>query len=188
MNSTVFDQFPQLKSERLLFREFIDSDVVPFYTLRTHNDVLYYMDTAPLENLLAAEKMIRENHTMFQKKQGISWAIIQKMNDQLIGYFLLWNLNYQHNRAEIGYALLPDFWGMEYMKETFETIFPFAFKSMGIHRLEANINPNNKRSEKLLVSFGFRKEAHIKEHYFFNGKYTDSLIYGLLERDLNGSS
>lgn len=185
LNDTVFDQFPQLTGERLLFREFRDSDVLPFYTLRTHPKVLTFMDTAPLENMEASEKMIQENHTMFQMKQGISWAITHNISNEFIGYFLLWNLNYQHNRAEIGYALLPEYWGMEYMKETFENILPFAFAVLRIHRLEANINPNNKRSEKLLIASGFKKEAHFKEHYFFNGKYTDSAIYGLLKSDLN---
>ncbi|NNJ89505.1 MAG: GNAT family N-acetyltransferase [Eudoraea sp.] len=184
VNDAIFDQFPQLKSERLLFREFKDSDIAPFYTLRTDKDVLNYMDTSPLKDLPASKKMIRKNDIMFQSKQGISWAVTDIKQCTFMGYFLLWNLDHKNASAEIGYALLPTFWGNGYMKETFETILPFAFKSLRLHRLEANINPNNRRSEKLLISAGFRKEAYFKEHYFFDGKYTDSVIYGLLESDL----
>ena len=184
MNASVFDQFPLLKSDRLLFRNFKDSDITPFYTLRTHEDVLNYMDTSPLENLQASEKMILENHTMFQNKQGISWAITDAKQHSFLGYFLLWNVNQKHARAEIGYALLPEYWGKGYMKETFNSMLPFAFKTLKLHRLEANINPNNKRSERLLIASGFEKEAHFKEHYLFNGKFLDSVIYSLLEKNL----
>ncbi|WP_297761195.1 GNAT family N-acetyltransferase [uncultured Muriicola sp.] len=182
INVAVFDQFPLLKSERLIFREFKDSDVAPFYALRTHKDVLNFMDTNPLENLLASEKMIHENHTMFQSQQGISWAITDVQHHLFMGYFLLWNVNHKHSRAEIGYALHPEYWGKGYMKETFKIMLPFAFKTLKLHRLEANINPNNKRSERLLIETGFVKEGHFKEHYLFNGKFLDSVIYSLLEK------
>jgi len=185
INVAVFDQFPLLKSERLLFREFIDADIVPFYTLRTHEDVLSYMDSSPLENLQASEKMIRENHTMFQNKQGICWAITDAKQHSFMGYFLLWNINHIHARAEIGYALLPKYWGKGFMKETFKIMLPYAFKTLKLHRLEANINPENKRSERLLTASGFKKEGHFKEHYLFNGKFLDSVIYGLLEKNLD---
>jgi len=184
INVAVFDKFPQLESERLLFREFKKSDVAPFYTLRTHKNVLSYMDTSPLENLMASEEMIRENHSMFQAKQGISWAIEDAEQQSFLGYFLLWNFNHKHARAEIGYALLPENWGNGYMKETFATMLPFAFKTLKLHRLEANINPYNTRSEQLLNASGFKKEAHFKEHYLFNGKFLDSVIYSLLEKNL----
>ncbi len=185
INIDVFDKFPQLKSKRLLFREFIDADTAAFYDLRTHKDVLNYMDTSPLENLSASEKMIQENHSMFQSQQGISWAITDAKQHTFLGYFLLWNVNHKHSRAEIGYALHPEYWGKGYMQETFKIMLPFAFKNLKLHRLEANINPNNKRSERLLMSSGFEKEGHFKEHYLFNGKFLDSVIYGLLEKNLH---
>jgi ribosomal-protein-alanine N-acetyltransferase len=184
INVAVFDQFPQLKSERLIFREFKDEDTATFYDLRTHKDVLMYMDTSPLENLPASEKMIQENHIMFQSQQGISWAITDAKQHSFMGYFLIWNINHKHSRAEIGYALLPEYWGKGHMKETFKTMLPFAFKALKLHRLEANINPNNKSSERLLLEFGFIKEGHLKEHYLFNDKFLDSVIYGLLEKNL----
>lgn len=183
INVAVFDQFPHLKSERLIFREFKDEDTTAFYDLRTHKDVLNYMDTSPLKNLLASEKMIHENHTMFRSQQGISWAITDAKQHLFMGYFLLWNVNHKHSRAEIGYALLPEYWGEGYMKETFKIMLAFAFKTLKLHRLEANINPNNKRSERLLIESGFIKEGHFKEHYLFNGQFLDSVIYSLLEKN-----
>jgi len=39
------------------------------------------------------------------------------------------------------------------------------------------VNPKNKASIKLLKKNKFRKEAHFRENYYFNGKYLDSAIY-----------
>jgi len=53
--------------------------------------------------------------------------------------------------------------------------------------LEANINPANENSRRLLLSLGFVKEAYFKENYFYNGEYLDSEIYSLLGKNFNSA-
>ena len=102
----------------------------------------------------------------------------------MIGYFGYWRLIRKHCRGEIGYALHPKVWGNGYMKETLDCLIPFGFNEMNLHSIEANLNPNNGNSERLLQRFGFKKEAYFRENYLFNGKFNDSVIYSLLESDL----
>jgi ribosomal-protein-alanine N-acetyltransferase len=54
---------------------------------------------------------------------------------------------------------------------------------MNLHSIEANINPENIASRKLLEKTGFVREAYFKENYFFNGKFIDSEIYSLLNKN-----
>ena len=89
-----------------------------------------------------------------------------------------------HCRGEIGYALSPEFWGKGYMTEALNKMIDFAFNDLKLHSIEANVNPNNNSSIKLLKRCGFRKEAHYRENYLFNGEFIDSIIYSLLESDL----
>ncbi|MGE5859464.1 MAG: GNAT family N-acetyltransferase, partial [Ignavibacteria bacterium] len=56
----------------------------------------------------------------------------------------------------------------------------YGFKVMNLHSIEANVNPDNKASIRLLERNNFTREAYFKENYFYNGKFLDSAIYSLL--------
>lgn len=66
------------------------------------------------------------------------------------------------------------------MSEALTAIIAFAFEEMKLHSIEANINPLNEASRKLLMKQGFVKEAYFREDYYFNGKFLDSEIYSLV--------
>ena len=63
------------------------------------------------------------------------------------------------------------------MTEALQICLQYGFQKMKLHSVEANINPGNKASMQLLESAGFEKEAYFKENYFYNGKFSDSIIY-----------
>jgi ribosomal-protein-alanine N-acetyltransferase len=60
----------------------------------------------------------------------------------------------------------------------------FGFNEINLHSIEANVNPANERSKKVLEKIGFKREAYFRENYLFNKKFLDSIIYSLLEKDL----
>ncbi len=66
------------------------------------------------------------------------------------------------------------------MQEAILTILDYGFKIMKLHSVEANVNPNNAASIKLLERNNFIREAYHKENYYYNGKFLDSAIYSLL--------
>lgn len=180
-NINIFLSFPCLESDRLLFREFSLMDSNDLFQIRSDDDVMRFMDTYKLESVTDAENFIKSINESFNDKTGINWAIIEKQSGIFIGYFGFWRIIHQHCRAEIGYALKPKFWNKGYMAETMKTMIEFGFDKLKIHSIEANVNPDNTSSIKLLEKTGFSKEAIFKENYLFNGKYIDSIIYSLLE-------
>ncbi|WP_104735980.1 GNAT family N-acetyltransferase [Hanstruepera ponticola] len=184
INDSVFEAFPELESERLLFRDFQARDAEDLFFLKTDDQVMAHMDSKKHQSLEDTLELIRNNQTSFVEQTGLNWAIIDKAANRFIGYFGYWRLDKANCRGEIGYSLHPDYWGHGYMKETFSTLIPFGFKTLHLHSIEANINPNNANSERLLVSFGFQKEAYFRENYLYNGVYLDSIIYCLLEEDI----
>jgi ribosomal-protein-alanine N-acetyltransferase len=86
-------------------------------------------------------------------------------------------------RAEIGYAMKPEYWGNGYMYEALAKVINFGFNEFCLHSIEANVNPANASSIKLLEKLGFKKEAYFREDYLYNGKFLDTAIYSLLETD-----
>lgn len=69
------------------------------------------------------------------------------------------------------------------MSEAMLVVLDWAFQSFQLHSIEANVNPKNGSSIKLLQRFGFQQEALFRENYYFNGHFLDSAIYSLVRND-----
>jgi ribosomal-protein-alanine N-acetyltransferase len=185
INTKIFNKFPVLESERLIFRAFKNSDAHDLFLIRSNDDVMYFMDSPTHKTLQDSEKVISSVEKTYKNQTGVNWAIIENSTNEFIGYFGYWRIIKEHCRAEIGYALKPEFWGRGYMSETLKILIDFGFNDLRIHSIEANVNPKNEKSVQLLEKLNFKKEAYFRENYFFNGKFVDSIIYSLLESDLN---
>ena len=55
-----------------------------------------------------------------------------------------------------------------------------SFGELGLHRIEADVDPRNTASLRLLEKLGFRREGHLRERYFKDGEIQDSIMLGLL--------
>ena len=62
----------------------------------------------------------------------------------------------------------------------------FAFEQLDLHRIEADPDPQNAASIKLLLKQGFKREGLLRERYFLNGEPQDAEYYGLLRREWTG--
>jgi [ribosomal protein S5]-alanine N-acetyltransferase len=175
-----FSPFPTLETAHLVLRQVAKEDVKELFFLRSDKDVLTYLDKDPARSIEEVAKFIEGLHELEKDHKAINWAITLKEEPKMIGTICLWNIVPAHYRAEIGYALHPDHHGKSIMQEAVAAVLNYGFKIMKLHSIEANVNPNNASSIKLLERNNFVKEAHFKENYFYNGKFLDSVIYSLL--------
>jgi ribosomal-protein-alanine N-acetyltransferase len=184
IDKKVFKEFPELESERLLFRKILLSDANDLLLIRSNDDVMRFMDVTRFYSISDAEKLIESVEESYKKETGINWGIFEKHSNSFVGDFGFFRIIPEHCRAEIGYALSPNYWGKGYMNETINRMVRFGFNNMRLHSIEANVNPDNEKSKKVLEKIGFKKEAYFRENYLFNNKFLDSIIYSLLEKDL----
>lgn len=173
--------FPLIETERLHLREMDLNDASFLFKLRRDGRVMKYMAKEAIQTIDEARKMIQDNLNAFRKGESIYWAIVLKDTDDFIGAGGYWRWAKQHFRTEIGFQLLPDHWCQGYMKEALRSMIQYGFDKMGLHRIEADVDPRNIVSIKLLEKLGFRKEAYFKENIFFQGQYLDSMIYSLID-------
>lgn len=184
INKNVFKSFPDLETERLSFRKIDLRDANEIFLIRSNDEVMRFMDVPRHHSISDSEKLIQTAEDSYKKETGINWAIIEKHSQSFIGYIGFIRIFSEHCRAEIGYVLKPEYWGKGYMFETINRLVRFGFKEMQLHSIEANVNPLNERSKKVLQRVGFKREAYFRENYLFDGKFLDSVIYSLLEKDL----
>jgi [ribosomal protein S5]-alanine N-acetyltransferase len=184
INKKVFDQFPELESGRLKYRQITSKDAEILFVIRSNKEVMKFMDVEPMRSIAESENLIKSISESYKSGSGLNWGIVEKSTNTFIGYLGFWRIDSRHCRGEIGYALHPDYWNKGYMKETADTLIEFGFRELHLHSIEANVNPENLPSMRLLEKIGFRKEAYFRENFLFRNEFKDSVIYSLLEKDL----
>ena len=175
-----FQPFPQLSTERLLLRQMSDEDANDLFVLRSDKKVMQFIDRPLAESTEDALQLIRKIQDSLNNNDGITWAIALKSESRLIGTIGFWRIIKEHYRAEIGYLISPELQGRGLMQEAMNIVLNYGFNEMKLHSVEANVNPANEASIKLLERNRFIREAYHKENYFSNGKFLDSAIYSLI--------
>ncbi len=176
-----FNPFPTLFTERLLLRRITVNDANDFLNFRANKFVAAALDKDPLPDIKSAINYIVSLEINISLGKQIAWAITLKNTTKLIGDIAFYKIDDKNYRAEMGYALLPEFQQMGICSEAMNVVLPYGFSQMNLHSIEAQINPVNFKSENLLLKNGFIKEGHIKQNYFFNNNFTDTGIYSLLK-------
>lgn len=111
------------------------------------------------------------------------WAVADAATDALIGTVTLLAWDRTHRRCELGFILGHDWWGRGLASEAVRAALGFAFSSMDVHRVEADVDPENGASLRLLRRLGFREEGRLAERWFTYGEWRDTALLGLLARD-----
>ena len=75
--------------------------------------------------------------------------------------------------AYIGYGGVAGLEGQGYMTEGMRLVLDHAFTDMGLHRLEANIQPGNVASIALVRRCGFVREGFSEKYLKLGGKWRD---------------
>jgi len=78
-----------------------------------------------------------------------------------------------YQRATVGYNAFAPSAGLGYMSEGLGLILRFAFNDLGLHRLEADIQPGNEASKRLASRVGFRKEGYSPDFIRIEGVWKD---------------
>jgi [ribosomal protein S5]-alanine N-acetyltransferase len=180
MLSISFHPFPEIKTARLLLREIDKRDIHEVFFLRSDEDVLKYINKPRATSLDDIRDFISRINTMKEKNEGINWAVTLSGTDKLIGNICLFNIKPEHHRAEVGYVLNPAHQGKGIMQEAIRAVLDYGFKTLGLHSIEANVNPANAASIKLLEKNNFVREAYFRENFFFDDQFLDTAIYSLL--------
>jgi len=172
------EQLPTIQTSRLCLRAISPADVDDFYAIYSNPEVMRYWSTPPLPDNDAARKLIDEIRTDIEHEQILKWGIA--LEGRLIGSVTLFHVNLTHRRAELGYALGRPYWRQGYMQETLQVVLNYAFEVLSLHRIEADVDPRNAASMRVLERLGFQREGYLRERWQVNGEIQDAIFYGLL--------
>jgi RimJ/RimL family protein N-acetyltransferase len=173
---------PVLTTARLRLRPFTQDDAAPLFRVFSDEQVVRFWSVGAWTDIAQAEKMIEEALLAYREGGLSRYAIALADTDELIGICNLRGFFEQNRRCELGYALGSAHWGHGYAFEALEALLGHAFSALDMNRIEADIDPRNDASARLLERLGFRQEGYMPERWFVHGEYADTAFYGLLRR------
>jgi [ribosomal protein S5]-alanine N-acetyltransferase len=108
---------------------------------------------------------------------------------EIIGFF---NLSQIVRRglqsAYLGYAVGKSYAGQGYMREGLDLVLRYAFSSLRLHRIEANIQPGNTASIALARGAGFRREGFSPRYLKIGGRWRDHERWAILAEEWRAQS
>lgn len=104
------------------------------------------------------------------------YSIIQGI--KCVGVCGLTNIDPIHSKAEI--SCYTEDYKKPLLKKAIMTLIYHAFYDFDLHRLWGEIFEYNKTMIEVFEELNFKEEGRLKESYYKNGKYIDSIIFGLL--------
>lgn len=171
-----------ITTPRLRLRRLRPEDGIAYYKLRSSPEIMRYLQRPLVPSIEEATSQIVEQLEDEAAGKIIVWAIAD-LDDQFIGIAGYWRMQLEHQRAEIGYMLDAPYHGRGLATEAVAALIDYGFSVMHLHKIEADIDPDNLASARLLERLGFRQEALFRENRYFENRYFDSCWLGLLRRE-----
>lgn len=174
---------PTLSTARLVLRPLADSDAPALMAIFGNPRVMRYWSTPPWTTVDQALRFIERSHHFAQQGDGVRVGITRREGGELIGQCTLFDWQRQNRRAEVGYSLAESAWGQGHATEAMGALLQWGFDTLDLHRVEADLDPRNTPSARLLERLGFVREGHLRERWIVDGEVSDSWLYGLLRRE-----
>jgi RimJ/RimL family protein N-acetyltransferase len=116
-------------------------------------------------------------------RRAFELAVVLKSENRVIGGCAIRVVNPALAEGDLGYGFNRDYWGKGYATETVKALVTFGFTKLKLHRLWATCDNRNKGSIRVLEKAGLRFEGLKRENLFQKGRWRDTRLYAILEKD-----
>lgn len=175
------DQFQTLETDRLCLRQFKETDLENVFAALSNPDVIKYYGVS-FESKEATKSQMQWYSDLESNGTGVWWALELKSPLAFVGGIGLNDLDKTHKKAEIGFWLLPEFWKQGILAEVMTVVLDHASNQLGLHRIEAYVEPENFNSKGVLQKFGFDHEGTLRDCEIKNGRFISLDIYARIQQ------
>ena len=149
----------QLRTERLVLRDWRDSDLAPFAALNADPDVMqYFRGTLTRAESDAFAARIRAN--LQQDGWGL-WAVEVIGGEPFIGFVGLARQTFEAHftpAVEVGWRLAKAAWGRGYAPEAARAVIEFGFAELGLTEIVSITTAGNAKSRRVMQKIGMTYE------------------------------
>ena len=179
---------PTLETERLRLRPFEERDAEPLFALHSNAHILRYWDSSPWRERSRAEAFLTSCREMADLGTGARVAVEQRDDSAFVGWCGLHRWSPQHRSGSLGYCFDDAVWGRGYATESSRALLQWAFDTLALNRVQAEVDTRNRASARVLEKLGFQLEGTLRQDCIVDGDVSDSWVYGLIRSEWRPTS
>lgn len=169
-----------IETDRLRVRIVAQSDLIALLDVNGDDIATRFLPYATWTSMADAQAWYQRMLKIQATGAALQFVVELVATSRAIGTCLLFRYDEASARAELGFVLGRVHWGTGYMTEALTALIRHAFGTMALRRLEAEVDPANTSSGRLLERLGFAKEGLLRQRWITKGKPTDVEVFGLL--------
>jgi ribosomal-protein-alanine N-acetyltransferase len=133
----------------------------------------------------AFRRRLRQYQRELRDDLGYAFLIFRAGDAALLGGLSISNVRRGVSQAaSVGYWIGVPYVRRGHMSDALRASLPFAFSTLGLHRLEAACLPHNAPSQRVLEKAGFKREGMARRYLKINGVWQDHDLFALLQDDV----
>lgn len=149
-----------LETDRLLLRALGPQDVAGIFELDADPLVHQFLGNEPICSLQQAEATIAQIQIQYERFGIGRWAVIEKRSGAFVGWsglkFVEDDESGHMNYYDVGYRLIPRFWGKGYATESAQEALRYGFEELKLQEIIGTVNELNAASRRVLEKCGLR--------------------------------
>ena len=173
----------RLESARLVIRPVAAGDLDDLLEVNGDPEVTAFLPYAAWLSAADGMAWLGRMQALAATGAGQQLVAARKADAKVIGTLLLFKYEETSRRIELGYVLGRAHWHQGYMQEAVAALCGLAFGALDIRRIEAEVNPANLPSCRLLERLGFVHEGRLRQRWVAKGATYDTHVYGCLAHE-----
>lgn len=167
-----------LETPRLILRRFRPEDALPMYQgWASREECTRYFPWSPATDLEEIKERLTQWIANYESPDYYQWAIEHDADQTLIGVINLHNPDPLSASAETSYILTPAYWNQGLMTEALKAVLDFAFYTLDLNRVEADVFEGNTPSMRVLEKNSFQYQTTTPAKYQKNNTPITALQY-----------
>lgn len=177
----------KLDTNRLTIRDHKEEDIASMHVLLSDEKAMYYLQDIKTNNMDESKQNLYEaiKEAQLENRTKYFFAIIEKETNEYvgeIGFTVIIN-SLEGKVVNLGYFILPRYWGKGIVTEAAEAVIEYAFCETNTIKIETGCIKENIGSERVMQKVGMVKEAELKKHVLLYSCLQDRVEYGLLKEE-----
>lgn len=172
-----------IHTERLILRKIVPEDIQNVFLGLSNPEVIKYYGVSFM-TLEATQEQMDWYADLEKNEKGQWFAVCSKEDGTFYGAGGFNDRDSINRKAEIGFWLLPEYWGLGIMGEAMPQIFDYGFGEMNLNRIEGFVESTNDKCKKAVSKVGFKYEGTMVDCEFKNNEFVSIDIYAKFRSEL----
>ena len=169
-----------LKNKIITLRALEPEDLDFLFSTENNSDFWEVSSTqTPFSKFILKKYLSNAQQDIYEARQ-LRLVIVNTATNENVGFIDLFDFNPQHQRAGIGILILKEYQNKGFASEALKMITEYAFSTLNLHQVYANIPADNKNSLSLFEKLKFIKIGSQKDWILSDASFKDVHLYQLI--------